>query len=123
MDGAGTLTVFTRIILPMCTPILATVGIFSAVNQWNSFQDTLIYMTDSKLYSLQYLLYTYIKPASALANAAKGEFGECRRSGKRRDATSIRMTVSVIVVLPIMFTYPFFQRFFVKGMMLGAVKG
>lgn len=71
MDGAGTLTVFTRIILPMCTPILATVGIFSAVNQWNSFQDTLIYMTDSKLYSLQYLLYTYINQASALANAAK----------------------------------------------------
>lgn len=66
MDGAGTLTVFTRIILPMCTPILATVGIFSAVNQWNSFQDTLIYMTDSKLYSLQYLLYTYINQASAL---------------------------------------------------------
>ena len=62
MDGAGTLTVFTRIILPMCTPILATVGIFSAVNQWNSFQDTLIYMTDSKLYSLQYLLYTYLDP-------------------------------------------------------------
>ena len=69
MDGAGTLTVFTRIILPMCTPILATVGIFSAVNQWNSFQDTLIYMTDSKLYSLQYLLYTYINQASALANS------------------------------------------------------
>lgn len=59
----------------MCTPILATVGIFSAVNQRNSFQDTLIYMTDSKLYSLQYLLYTYINQASALANAAKGEFG------------------------------------------------
>lgn len=86
MDGAGTLTVFTRIILPMCTPILATVGIFSAVNQWNSFQDTLIYMTDSKLYSLQYLLYTYINQASALANAAKANSGECRRSGKRRDA-------------------------------------
>lgn len=85
MDGAGTLTVFTRIILPMCTPILATVGIFSAVNQWNSFQDTLIYMTDSKLYSLQYLLYTYINQASALA-CGQGEFGECRRSGKRRDA-------------------------------------
>lgn len=60
VDGAGTLTVFYKIVLPMCTPILATVGIFSAVNQWNSFQDTLIYMTDSKLYSLQYLLYTYI---------------------------------------------------------------
>lgn len=86
MDGAGTLTVFTRIILPMCTPILATVGIFSAVNQWNSFQDTLIYMTDSKLYSLQYLLYTYINQASRTGECGQGEFGECRRSGKRRDA-------------------------------------
>ena len=119
MDGAGTLTVFTRIILPMCTPILATVGIFSAVNQWNSFQDTLIYMTDSKLYSLQYLLYTYINQASALANAAKANSANVAALA----SASIRMTVSVIVVLPIMFTYPFFQRFFVKGMMLGAVKG
>lgn len=118
MDGAGTLTVFTRIILPMCTPILATVGIFSAVNQWNSFQDTLIYMTDSKLYSLQYLLYTYINQASALANSAN-----VAALASAATPTSIRMTVSVIVVLPIMFTYPFFQRFFVKGMMLGAVKG
>ena len=51
---------------------------FSAVNQWNSFQDTLIYMTDSKLYSLQYLLYTYINQASALANAAKANSPWCR---------------------------------------------
>ena len=123
MDGAGTLTVFTRIILPMCTPILATVGIFSAVNQWNSFQDTLIYMTDSKLYSLQYLLYTYINQASALANAAKASSANVAALASAATPTSIRMTVSVIVVLPIMFTYPFFQRFFVKGMMLGAVKG
>ena len=86
MDGAGTLTVFTRIILPMCTPILATVGIFSAVNQWNSFQDTLIYMTDSKLYSLQYLLYTLHQPGVRTGECGQGEFGECRRSGKRRDA-------------------------------------
>lgn len=123
MDGAGTLTVFTRIILPMCTPILATVDIFSAVNQWNSFQDTLIYMTDSKLYSLQYLLYTYINQASTLANAAKANSANVAALASAATPTSIRMTVSVIVVLPIMFTYPFFQRFFVKGMMLGAVKG
>lgn len=86
MDGAGTLTVFTRIILPMCTPILATVGIFSAVNQWNSFQDTLIYMTDSKLYSLQYLLLHLHQPGVRTGECGQGEFGECRRSGKRRDA-------------------------------------
>ena len=91
MDGAGTLTVFTRIILPMCTPILATVGIFSAVNQWNSFQDTLIYMTDSKLYSLQYLLYTYINQASALANAAKANSANVAALASAATPTSIRM--------------------------------
>ena len=126
MDGAGTLTVFTRIILPMCTPILATVGIFSAVNQWNSFQDTLIYMTDSKLYSLQYLLYTYINQASSLATMVKNSTGGALNMAAiaiQQTPTSIRMTVSVIVVLPILFIYPLFQRFFVKGIMIGFVKG
>ncbi len=126
MDGAGTLTVFRKIVLPMCTPILATVAIFSAVGQWNSFQDTLIYMTDSKLYSLQYLLYTYINQANALAASVKASSGTALNVAAlatQQTPTSIRMTVSVIVVLPILFVYPFFQRFFVKGMMLGAVKG
>ncbi|EFG26112.2 sugar ABC transporter permease [Scardovia inopinata] len=126
IDGAGTLTVFRKIILPMCTPILATVAIFSAVGQWNSFQDTLIYMTDSKLYSLQYLLYTYINQANALAASVKATAGtsfNVAALATQQTPTSIRMTVSVIVVLPILFVYPFFQRYFVKGMMLGAVKG
>lgn len=126
IDGAGTLTVFRKIILPMCTPILATVAIFSAVGQWNSFQDTLIYMTNSKLYSLQYLLYTYINQANALAASVKASSGAALNVAAlatQQTPTSIRMTVSVVVVLPILFVYPFFQRFFVKGMMLGAVKG
>ncbi|WEV66231.1 carbohydrate ABC transporter permease [Bifidobacterium sp. ESL0764] len=126
MDGAGTFTVFGKIILPMCTPILATVAIFTAVGQWNSFQDTLIYMTDSKLYSLQYLLYTYINQANSLAASVKASGGSAVNAAAmatQQTPTSIRMTVSVIVVLPILFIYPFFQRFFVKGMMLGAVKG
>lgn len=124
VDGAGTLTVFGKIILPMCTPILATVAIFSAVNQWNSFQDTLIYITDSKLYSLQYLLYTYINQASSLASAAQAGGAQALANlATQQTPTSIRMTVSVVVVLPILFVYPYFQRYFVKGMMLGAVKG
>ncbi|KFI64232.1 carbohydrate ABC transporter permease [Bifidobacterium cuniculi] len=123
VDGAGTFTVFWKIVLPMCTPILATVAIFSAVGQWNSFQDTLIYMTDSKLYSLQYLLYTYINQASSIANSVKANAANAAMLATATTPTAIRMTVSVIVVLPIMFIYPFFQRFFVKGMMLGAVKG
>lgn len=125
IDGAGVLTIFFRIILPTAKPILATVAIFSAVGQWNSFQDTLIYITDQGLYSLQYLLYTYINQASSIAAAVRssGVSAISTSLATQQTETSIRMTVSVIVVLPILFVYPIFQRFFVKGMMIGSVKG
>lgn len=126
IDGAGIFRIFYKIILPACTPILATVAIFSAVGQWNSFQDTLIYITDQKLYSLQYLLYTYINQASSLAAMVKNNAGSALNMAAlatQQTPTSIRMTVSVIVVLPILFVYPLFQRFFVKGIMIGSVKG
>ncbi|MFD2391919.1 MULTISPECIES: carbohydrate ABC transporter permease [Enterococcus] len=126
MDGAGIIQVFFRVILPNCTPILATVAIFSAVGQWNSFQDTLVYITDQSLYSLQYLLYTYINQANSLAQMVKntsGSLSSIASAATTQTPTSIRMTVSVIVVLPIMFIYPLFQKYFVKGIMLGAVKG
>lgn len=126
IDGAGIFKVFYKIILPACTPILATVAIFSAVNQWNSYQDTLIYITDQKLYSLQYLLYTYINQANSLASMVKNSQGAALGSSvaaTQQTGTSIRMTVSVIVVLPILCIYPMFQRFFVKGIMIGSVKG
>lgn len=126
IDGAGIMRIFVKIILPACTPIMATVAIFSAVGQWNSFQDTLIYITDQKLYSLQYLLYTYINQASSLAAMVKNNAGTAMNMAAiamQQTPTSIRMTVSVIVVLPILFVYPMFQRFFVKGIMIGSVKG
>lgn len=125
LDGATTLQTFIHIILPSCTPILATVAIFSAVGQWNSFQDTLLYITDDKLYSLQYLLYQYINQASSLANMVRngGGVSAVASVAQSQTPTSIRMTVSVVVVLPILFIYPMFQRYFTKGIMLGAVKG
>ena len=126
VDGANILQVFFRVYLPNMTPILATIAIFSAVMQWNSFQDTLIYITDQNLYTLQYLLYMFINQASSLAQAAQdagGNLGQIAGEATSQTPTSIRMTVSVLVVLPIIFVYPLFQRFFVKGIMLGAVKG
>jgi len=126
IDGAGILTVFARIILPAAQPIMATVAIFAAVTQWNSFQDTLVYVTDQRLYSLQYLLYTYINQASSLAAMVRsGGTGAINGAvlASRQTPSSIRMTVSVIVVLPILFIYPIFQRFFVKGIMIGSIKG
>ena len=125
MDGAGILVRFFKIILPTCKPILATIAIWAAVGQWNSFQDTLIYITDQKLYSLQYLLYTYLNQASSLATLVKqsGNVAAVANLATQQTPTSIRMTISVIVVLPILFIYPMFQKYFVKGIMIGSVKG
>lgn len=125
IDGAGVWTRFAKIVLPTSKPILATVAIWSAVGQWNSFQDTLIYITEQKLYSLQYLLYTYLNQANSLATLVRstGDASAAAALATRQTPTSIRMTISVIVVLPILFIYPMFQRYFVKGIMIGAVKG
>lgn len=125
VDGAGILTIFFKVILPICTPILATIAIWAAVGQWNSFQDTLIYVTDQKLYSLQYLLYIYLNQANSLAALVKssGNMGAVANMATKQTPTSIRMTISVVVVLPILFVYPMFQKYFVKGIMIGAVKG
>lgn len=127
IDGADTLTVFFRIMLPVIKPILATIAIFAAVEQWNSFQDNLILMQNAPhLNTLQYKLYQYLTQASSLksmisstANAASLAASLARAA----TATSIRMTVTIVVVVPVILVYPFFQRFFTKGIMIGAVKG
>lgn len=126
IDGAGTMKVFFSVIMPVIKPIMATVAIFTAVAQWNSFQDTLLLMTDNKLYSLQFILYQYINQASSLkqlVNSASSSAGVAQVLSTVQTATSIRMTVTVIVVAPILLIYPIFQRYFVKGIMIGAVKG
>lgn len=125
IDGAGTLTMFYRVILPVIKPILATVAIFAAVGQWNAFQDTLLLMTNNKLYSLQFILYQYINQASSLKQLVNSSSGAAvaQSVATVQTATSIRMTVTIIVVAPILLIYPIFQRYFVRGIMIGAVKG
>lgn len=126
IDGAGTLRIFFQIVIPIIKPILATVAIFAAVAQWNSFQDTLLLVTDDKLYTLQYTLYNYINQASslkALVNNSTSSANLAASLAHAQTATSIRMTVTIVVVTPIILIYPIFQRFFTKGIMIGAVKG
>jgi len=129
IDGAGTLRIFWKVVLPLCTPILATVAIFTAVGQWNSFQDTVILMTNQDLYPLQFTLYQYIHQAEALASiiqqlSSGGTLiSAVAKAATKQTPTSVRMTVSVVVVFPILIVYPFFQRYFVKGLMIGSVKG
>lgn len=126
IDGAGIITFFIKIMLPIIKPIMATVAIFAAVGQWNSFQDTLLLVTDNKLYSLQYVLLQFMNQASSISsmiNLQNSGSTVMQSLAKQQTATSVRMTVTIIVVAPIMMIYPFFQRFFVNGIMIGAVKG
>ena len=126
IDGAGTLKIFFRIMVPVIKPILATIAIFAAVTQWNAFQDTLLLVTDKKLYTLQFTLYQYLNQANslkALVNNSLSSTNVLANLAKAQTATSIRMTVTIIVVTPIILVYPIFQRFFVKGIMIGAIKG
>ncbi len=102
IDGAGTLRIFFSVIIPVIKPIVATVAIFASVAQWNSFQDTLLLVTDPKLYTLQFTLYQYINQASslkALVNNSSTGAALAASLAHAQTATSIRMTVSVIVVL------------------------
>lgn len=127
LDGAGPMKVFTKIFFPLSGPIVATVALFAAVGQWNSWFDNMIYTSnESSLTTLQYLLYKKLNEANVLAQAARnGSVGEVGRLLQEMTLTpdSIRMTITMIATLPIFCVYPFVQKYFVKGIMVGAVKG
>ena len=127
IDGAGTMRIFFSIMLPVIKPILATIAIFAAVAQWNSFQDDLLLMTNApKLHTLQYMLFQYINQVNSIKALISNTTSSSQLAASlahAATATSIRMTVTIVVVLPVILVYPFFQRFFTKGIMIGAVKG
>lgn len=125
IDGAGYMVRFTRIIFPLCKPILATIAVFSAVGQWNNWMDTVMFTKSRSLQTLQYVLYRYLKEANTLAEIARENpqiMAEIDPSTLLSPLT-IKYTVSIITIVPILAVYPFFQKYFVKGMMIGAVKG
>ena len=125
IDGASYMTVFTKIIWPLSKPILATIFIFGAVGHWNSFQDSLIYMTNEpKLYTLQHRLYIYLNQSSNLkATMSSNSSAATVAFQSALNSKVIKYTISMITVIPILVVYPFMNRYFEKGIMLGAVKG
>lgn len=123
LDGAGYLTRFFRIVLPLSKPILATVGLFSAVGHWNNLMDTKLYITNQKLYTLQFVLYEYYEQVKSLEATMVDEGATIEMMEKLASATPIRLTLTAVTVIPIMCVYPFIQKYYMKGMMIGAVKG
>lgn len=126
MDGASYTMVFRKIIWPLSKPILATIAIFGAVGHWNSFTDSMILMSSSpKLYTLQHILYNYLQKASSIKQAMQsgGSIDPNMISQAMLNGKTIKYTVAMVSILPILVVYPFMQRYFEKGIMLGAVKG
>ena len=126
MDGATYMTIFRKIIWPLSKPILATIAIFGAVGNWNSFTDSLILMPNSpQLHTLQHKLYTYLNAASNLKRMMNSGSGSVSGAAAENvlNAKTIKYTISMVTVIPILMVYPFMQRYFEKGIMLGAVKG
>jgi len=123
IDGANEFQIFIKIILPLSTPILATIGLFISVGQWNGWQDTLYFTSNPNLETLQFLLMKIIRQAEAsqMVDAARASLA--RKGIISITPESIKMTITIVATVPILCVYPFLQRYFVKGMMIGAVKG
>ncbi len=118
IDGSSEANTLFRIVLPLSKPIMATIGLMTGLNYWNDWYNGLIYLNDEKLYSLQVLLNSILKNVQYLANNDVGV-----NITVQLPATSVRMAIAVIAVIPILVIYPFCQKYFVKGIVMGAVKG
>ena len=123
IDGAGDIRIFWQIIFPLCKPVLATVALFVAVGSWNQWFDTHLYNAGKPhLHTLQYLLKLKLATTQASANAAKSS-ADAMKSTTQMTPITIRCAITVISTVPILVIYPFLQRYFVTGMVLGSVKG
>ena len=115
VDGANEFIIWGKIILPLCKPVLATVGLFMAVGQWNSFMDTYLYAKE--LPTLQYVLYQIMETATIKIDPHAAE-----QMTNAVSPLSVRMAITIVATVPILIVYPFLQKYFVGGMTVGAVK-
>lgn len=118
LDGAGDFTIYSRVYLPLSTAAMATIALFYAIAHWNSWFDALLYINDQKLWPMQYILRQLISSTSVsdIASAAAV-------SDKTPAAETVKMATIVVSTVPILCVYPFLQRYFVKGVLVGSVKG
>jgi ABC-type glycerol-3-phosphate transport system permease component len=122
LDGANDFQVYFRIILPLSLPILATMIIYIAVGYWNEWYSALIFITDRSLYTLQ-LLLRQILSTTTLAVTARGGRKQVTTSAGLTPSESLKMAAVMVSTVPILVIYPFLQRYFVKGLIIGSVKG
>ena len=119
IDGAGEFLIYFRIIIPLTRSGLITIGLFIALGYWNEWYNCMLYITDERMFPLQYLLYNMLASQQALARIASKTAARLANMPSK----SMRMAMTVIAVGPVLLAYPFIQKYFVKGITVGAVKG
>lgn len=122
IDGAGDFTIFLRLILPLVKPAMATVGLFTALAYWNDWYNSMLFISDEKMYSLQYFLYKMVNNIEAY-KTIMAQNGVSVNVNMTLPSESLKMALTVIVTGPIILLYPFVQKYFVQGITVGAVKG
>ncbi|MDR3172642.1 MAG: carbohydrate ABC transporter permease [Treponema sp.] len=123
IDGAGYLSIFFKIILPVSAPLLATMALFIGVYHWNAWSDAAFFVTSKSLKTLSFVLISLINQTEAAAQLAQTGMGSLAVKQSAIVGETLRPAAMIIVVVPIILVYPFLQRYFVKGIMIGSVKG
>jgi putative aldouronate transport system permease protein len=121
MDGAGEFRIFFQIVFRLSTPVLATIGLFVTIAYWNDWFNSLVFINDYKYYSLQYLLNKILLNIQFLAQNTQNN--NASQLMAQLPTETVRMAMAIIGVGPIIFAYPFFQKYIIKGLTIGAVKG
>jgi putative aldouronate transport system permease protein len=119
IDGADDFKIYSRLVLPLLGPALAAIGLFIALSYWNDWSNAMLYIDNAKLYPLQYLLYRMVSSINFAANVTASS-GVALPDMPQQ---SIKMAMTVVAIGPIILLYPFLQKYFVKGITLGSVKG
>ncbi len=121
LDGANHFQILFKLAMPLAKPILATVGLLTGVTYWNDWINGLYFITDEKLFTIQLLLNKMNDSIQFLANNASKMGGAA--STVDLPSATVRMAIAVVAIIPIIVIYPFFQKYFAKGIVMGAVKG
>lgn len=122
MDGASQMRIFGQIVLPISKPVLATISLFLVFGYWNDWFLSSLYISDSRLVSMQALLNNMMRGLDYIARNPSGGLS-LQQYRNQMPSESVRMAIAIVIVIPIACAYPFFQKYFISGLTIGAVKG
>lgn len=122
MDGASEYRIFFRLIIPLSIPVVAAISLFTAVGHWNSYYDAMLYTTKPELQTIQLYLVKMVRNKEAAASLVANFIAEYRQNDSV-NSTTLQLATMIVTSAPIILTYPFLQRYFIKGVMIGSVKG